>query len=339
MARGSKGTAGVAPNLRGADSTPNSRKPSIDWRRGTLALAAVVSIIAAGVSTRVLARAQTAYPYTLTALQTLGGDNSGALGVNDSGEVTGGASVKNGDGTDAVTWRAGHITDLGRIGGRIYSAGTSVNDAGVVAGTGAGTQPYLSTGGVWNPQSGWTTFSRGLCASGANSINDTGVVGGYTCHQDGSTDQSRAVLWLPRADASGYRQVLLAASDWSSSVSQVANTGDSIGVQTDDNFVAHAMYWSRNSKWFALPPLDGPNTIAWGLAAKRTPPGVSLFAVGGGDSSSSTENGCYWQLQMSPNRRRIIDAPARCRSVGSIAGFPASELLAVNRRGEAVGDA
>jgi hypothetical protein len=42
---------------------------------------------------------------------------------------------------------------------------------------------------------------------------------------------------------------------------------------------------------------------------------------------------------MSPNRRRIIDAPARCRSVGSIAGFPASELLAVNTSGEAVGDA
>jgi hypothetical protein len=206
------------------------------------------------------------------------------MGVNDSGEVTGGASVKNGDGTDVVTWRAGHITDLGRIGGRIYSVGTSINNSGMVAGI----QPYLSTGGVWNPRSGWTTFSRGLCASGANSINDAGVVGGYTCHQDGSTDQSRAALWFPRPKASGYRQVLLPASDWSSSVSQVANTGDSIGVQTDDNFVAHALYWSRDSKWFALPPLDGPNTIAWGLAVKRTRTGVSFFAVGGATREAPT---------------------------------------------------
>jgi hypothetical protein len=204
------------------------------------------------------------------------------------------------------------MADLGRIDGRMTSEGTSINNSGVVAGTsvGSGLNSDQSSGGVWKQGLGWTVFSRGSCASGANSVNDGGVVGGYTCHQQGSTDQSRAVLWRPRHDGRGYRQVLLSANDWSSSVSQVADTGDAIGVQTDDNFIAHALYWTPEGNLIHLKPLVGPNAIGWGLTDTAASGGASIFAVGGSDSSTSNENGCFWQLQLNLERQRAISPPS-----------------------------
>ena len=324
----------AVPNITNRSRSRRLRIPTI---AGALAIA--IAGTGSSFGSTQIAQAHTTYPYTLTIIPTFGGDNSAAMGVNDSGEVTGGAATRNDNGVDVFTWQAGHMTDLGRIGGRIASAGAAINDSGDIAGTGDGLQSYLSTAGVWRPGHGWTTFSHGLCASGANSINNSGVVGGFTCHQQGSTDQSRAALWRPSPQGDGYKQLLLSATDWSSSVSQVADTGDAVGLQTDDNFVAHAMYWARGSRTLHLPSLVGPNSIAWGLTASPSPAGPTLLAVGGADSSAMVENACYWPFQMSPDRRYVKHATARCQPAGSIPNYPTSELLAVNAGGEAVGDA
>src|SRR5215813_3798389 len=72
--------------------------------------------------------------YTLTDLGTLGGVVSSGEAINNNGHVTGITKTANGTAT-AFLYTAGKMTDLGIVAGGTYGEGTSVNSAGVVAGT------------------------------------------------------------------------------------------------------------------------------------------------------------------------------------------------------------
>ncbi|MGH8319124.1 MAG: hypothetical protein ACREUL_14300 [Steroidobacteraceae bacterium] len=76
--------------------------------------------------------AYAASPYTLTDLGTLGGDTSGGLGINDSGEVTG-YSTTSGGLQHAFLYNGSSMTDLGTLGGDT-SGGLGINDSGEVTG-------------------------------------------------------------------------------------------------------------------------------------------------------------------------------------------------------------
>ena len=70
---------------------------------------------------------------TPTDLGTLGGDQSRALGINDSGQVTGGAQYLGNSIYHAVRWTGTTPTDLGTLGG-YQSEGTGINASGQIAG-------------------------------------------------------------------------------------------------------------------------------------------------------------------------------------------------------------
>ena len=65
-------------------------------------------------------------------LGTLGGDNSYARGINESGQVTGWAEISGGSTIHAFLYSAGSMTDLGALDS--YSHGVDLNNCGQVTG-------------------------------------------------------------------------------------------------------------------------------------------------------------------------------------------------------------
>ena len=166
----------------------------------------------------------------LTDLGTLGGDTSGAGGLNDVGQVVGNSTVApGGTATDVFRWEDGAMVGLG-LGGRSASG---INDAGQVVGTysvnswewrafrwddGVSTDLFpgnaratdINTLGqvaaewestrnypvaaVWDPATGARELA-GLpmsVFSGAYALNDVGQVVGYSDYGD---EMARPVLW------------------------------------------------------------------------------------------------------------------------------------------------
>src|SRR4051794_33409455 len=70
--------------------------------------------------------------YRVTALGTLGGTGSSASGINDAGQVVGGATISAYN-SRAFLYRDGQMTDLGTLGGS-YSYAYAINSAGQVVG-------------------------------------------------------------------------------------------------------------------------------------------------------------------------------------------------------------
>ena len=71
--------------------------------------------------------------YSITDFGTFGGTASGALAINNSGEVTGWASVTGNSTPHAFLYSNGFIQDLGTLEGT-RSAGFAINASGQIAG-------------------------------------------------------------------------------------------------------------------------------------------------------------------------------------------------------------
>lgn len=142
--------------------------------------AVVVRILAVGlIATWHLAgRPAAAQEYEIVDLGTLGGDESQATDINESGQVVGGALIAGGD-AHAFLWENGTMTDLGTLGGA-ESAAQAINDSGVIVGqadTGGGdTHAFL-----WTDASGITDLGTlGGTNSTAWDINNAGTVVGHS---------------------------------------------------------------------------------------------------------------------------------------------------------------
>jgi probable HAF family extracellular repeat protein len=88
-------------------------------------------------------------------------DFSGALDINDRGQVVGFTSVQGGNGTHAFLWEKGVMTDLGTLGGE-WSIALGINNAGQIVG-------YSST-------DGWSGIHAFLWDKGV--MKDLGTLGG-----------------------------------------------------------------------------------------------------------------------------------------------------------------
>ncbi len=139
--------------------------------------------------------------FTYVDLGTLGGPESVAMGLNESGQVVGWAMI---DGCTAqghpcrraFLWEDGVMTDLGLLAGDEESVARAINDAGFVVGTsesdvvfGSGTFHAFQWDGAMS-----ALPDLGLGQSFAHDVNDAGLVAGSS--NDPGTARDTAVTWL-----------------------------------------------------------------------------------------------------------------------------------------------
>ena len=116
--------------------------------------------------------------YTVTDLGTLGGTSSGALDINNSGQVVGDAKTGVGTVDHALLWQSGSgMQDLGTFGGT-NSIANGVNNSGQVVGN-----AYTS---------GDATFRAFLWQSGSEML-DLGTLGGQYAYALGINDSAQVV--------------------------------------------------------------------------------------------------------------------------------------------------
>ena len=116
--------------------------------------------------------------FTVTDLGTLGGTNSGAVAVNERGQVVGSSSMADGS-VHAFSWtKKGGMVDLGTVGGT-NSAATLVNNSGQVAGSSDTAQGGHAFS--WTKNGGMVDLGTvGGTSSGPVAISDTGQVVGLS---------------------------------------------------------------------------------------------------------------------------------------------------------------
>ncbi len=122
----------------------------------------------------------------MTDLGTFGGLSSAALGINDSGQITGWANTTYGS-AKAFLWNGGVMTDLGAA--LADSNGYAINNNGQVVGTANFAGPYSAF--MWNGGTATNLGTLGGQASYASGINEFGQIVG-TASTGGA---QHAFLW------------------------------------------------------------------------------------------------------------------------------------------------
>jgi probable HAF family extracellular repeat protein len=138
-------------------------------------------------------------------LGTLGGDWSQAFAINDLGQITGQAYIKDNVGADAFLYDGGVMQDLGTIvgaGNGQYSDGLGINNSGVVVGestyqkhaTSIVYHAFVYSNGKMQDLNKLIPAGSGWVLSTAYSVNDAGQIVGYGTHNK----QQRAFLLTPQ---------------------------------------------------------------------------------------------------------------------------------------------
>lgn len=141
--------------------------------------------------------------YTFVDLGTLGGDHSGAMGMNDQGQIVGwstipGCTTANGAPCKrAFLWENGAMTDLGFLPGDEGSIARAINDNGLIVGNSE--RDVINASGTYHA----VTFSPnsapialpdlGQGTSWASDVNESGVIVGHAT--DASVLRDRVVTW------------------------------------------------------------------------------------------------------------------------------------------------
>jgi probable HAF family extracellular repeat protein len=145
----------------------------------------------------------------MTDLGTLGGDNSGAIWLNDKGVVVGSADLagpSGGQTHDAVVWINGKIRDLGTVPGDACSRGRGLNNRGQVVGGSSDCHNFLHAflwedGGPMVDLNTLIPPGSGVQLTAAFNINDRGEILakaapiGFTPNDD--ADLGHLVLLIP----------------------------------------------------------------------------------------------------------------------------------------------
>jgi hypothetical protein len=148
--------------------------------------------------------------YVLEEVPSLGGVESYATAISDSGWVVGGGQLSNGT-RQALRFRDGHIEALGTLPGLAYSAAYAVNNSGDAVGVcSAASNLYGSSsvavlfrqGQVIRLDSGTPTSS-----SSASGINDAGEIAGSRLFN--APAFYGAARWVPDAGGTGFERQLI----------------------------------------------------------------------------------------------------------------------------------
>ena len=122
-------------------------------------------------------------------LQTLGGKNSVAVSLNESGTIGGASNIRGGNEREwtAALWQAGRIRDIGRLPGAQWGVVNSINRRGEIVGA-SGAGCGTSRACIWVDEkphdlNNWVD-ARGWHLLSAAAINDRGQIAGTAIHND-----------------------------------------------------------------------------------------------------------------------------------------------------------
>ena len=205
-------------------------------------------------------------------LGTLGGTNSWAAGINNSGQVVGAAETNNINGFFyAFLWTASagmqNLGGMGGTGGGSYA--TAINSAGAVVGGAApaGTSPYPHAF-LWTAAGGMQDLGTfGGDSSYAYSINTSGEVVG----EANTSLNGHAFLWVKGGTGgpagNPQMQDLGTLGGAYSAAYGINDSGGVVGVSMDaNNSAQHAFIWTSSSGMQDLNALI-PSGTGWTLTA------------------------------------------------------------------------
>lgn len=218
--------------------------------------------------------------YGIADVGTLGGLESYATGINNAGDVVGGAKISSGL-TRAFVRRNGVMTNLGTLGSLSYSSANDINEAGDVVGVaaaaanlwGSTAQPFLVRAGSWTDLD---PFNLGVYAT-ATGINNSGLVIGTNSFAGTGTLDS--FLWssgLPNAQAR-----LPGDTCRISYGTGLNNYGEAVGFTAQPGACgSNSAVVYRAGGVFALPTLGGDNSNAEHITDGGTIVGTAELPTG-----------------------------------------------------------
>jgi len=250
--------------------------------------------------------------YSITNLGTLGGNQSYAYGINNSGQVVGNSLDSSGN-THAFLYSSGTMTDLGTLGGSLSWA-YAINDSGQVVGDSlnssgndhaflysSGTMTDLGTFG------GITSYARGINNSGqvvggsynssgnyhaflySSTMIDLGTLGGSLSIANGINNSGQVVG--DSLDSSGNFHAFLYSSGTMTDLGTLGgsysyarginNSGQVVGDSLDSNGNTHAFFYSSGTMT-DLGTLGGSYSYAYGINNSGQVVGYSLDSSGNG---------------------------------------------------------
>lgn len=172
--------------------------------------------------------------YTITDLGTLGGSDTRALGINNSGQVVGESAGR------AFLWSNGAMTNLGTLPGLEdgFSWAYDINKSGQVVGSAAGPdgspeRPFLWTNGKMTDLG--TPYVHG---GSAISINSSGQAAGWVWHETG---EQRAYLW------SNGAMTDLGTLGGRSNAYGINDSGQVVGDTYTVPWIGRAFLWSNGT--------------------------------------------------------------------------------------------
>lgn len=171
-------------------------------------------------------------------LGTLGGRDSKAAGINESGEVVGSASLPD-QSRHAFLYQAGKLVDLGTLPGGTFSAAYAINNHGLIAGA-AETLAHLVHAVIWsdNRIADLGTLPGGM-RSRALALNDRGDVVGYSETEGAET---HAFLY------SNHRMQDLGSLGFDPvRANAINNRGQIVGASGVSQFARHASIWENGT--------------------------------------------------------------------------------------------
>jgi probable HAF family extracellular repeat protein len=222
-----------------------------------------------------------------TDLGTLGGPNSSAAGINESGQVAGYSFLSDTATYHAVRWASGVGTDIGTMGG-VYSRAFGINNSGVIVGAASTTSDLGSHA---------FSFSYGL-------MKDLGTLGGTDSQADAINNIGQIVGWA--STASGDQHAFVWSGGQMVDLNAIASLGpgsalvEATGINDYGQVVANG----NNSRAYLLtvPPqlpgtivLSSPGTVQLGqtvpfpvsLSAPAPSGGVTLSLASSDNATAS----------------------------------------------------
>jgi probable HAF family extracellular repeat protein len=249
--------------------------------------------------------------YVITKLPTLGGQRTFAPGINDQGQVVGGAATTNGNDHAFVWTRLGGIQDLGTLGGGSSQA-SGINASGQVAGT--ADTAFAGDAFLWSPSAGMQNLGALGAYSSASGVNNSAEVAGDS--QVGYTDIVHAILWTQ----SGGMQDLgtLPGGTLGSFATGINNPGQVVGGSYVANSYEHAFLWTPTGGMQDLGTLGGLNSVASAI-------NDSGEVVGYSDIPGGFQHAFWWT------------EGSGMKDIGTLPGFTFSSASGITAAGEVVG--